>query len=187
MTRPGTNEKTRQNQPTKWTGSMKSSQSEKKRKSLFMRPPLGVAMGPEVPAALEPEERSRNGCKKWQSRGDSLPPQPPQPPLTLQPGLPTNSIFSVSFFSNPWYAWRANKWPLIGEIVISSVPPSSSLEGIFELTRHPSRNYWETKDTIRCAALGAAVQGHWTSKFLHLPWIVKSQQNRIELTRPDRR
>ena len=65
VTRPGTNEKTQQTpQPTKWTESMKSSQSEKKRKSLFMRPPLGVAMGPEVPAALEPEERSRNGCKK---------------------------------------------------------------------------------------------------------------------------
>ena len=65
VTRPGINEKTRQTpQLTKWTGSMKSSHSERKRKSLFMRPPLGVAMGPEVPAALEPEERSRNGCKK---------------------------------------------------------------------------------------------------------------------------
>ena len=42
----------------------------------------------------------------------------------------------------------------------------SSQQGIFELTRHPSRSLdspralLPDKDTVRCAALGAEVPGH---------------------------
>ena len=44
------------------------------------------------------------------------------------PGLATNSIFFCFLFvKTHWFAWRADQWPLIGETLLSSVPPSISL------------------------------------------------------------
>merc|ERR1711923_120706 len=85
--------------------------------------------------------------------------------------------------------------------------PSRNLEGLFELTRRPSRaldsprgllpELQRYKDTVRCAALGAEVPGHrqqltqtlivrlMQTHFLYRSLIVKSQQNLLELvTRP---
>ena len=86
--------------------------------------------------------------------------------------------------------------------------PSRTLEGLFELTRRPSRaldsprallpELQRYKDTVRCGALGAEVPGHRQQQltqtlivrllkthFLHQSLIAKSQQIRIELvTRP---
>ena len=86
--------------------------------------------------------------------------------------------------------------------------PSLTLEGLFELTRRPSRalalprallpELQRYKDTVRCAALGTEVPGHnqeqltrslivrfLKTHFLHQSLVVKDQQNRIELvTRP---
>ena len=86
--------------------------------------------------------------------------------------------------------------------------PSRTLEGLYELTRRPSRaldspcallpELQRYKDTVRCGALGAEVPGHRQQQmkqtlivrlskthFLHRSLILKSQQNRIELvTRP---
>ena len=94
-------------------------------------------------------------------------------------GLATNSIFSPFLFvKTHWFAWRANQWPLIGETLFSSFPPipatpsspSRTLEGLFELTRCPSRaldsprallpELQRYKSTVRCGALGAEVPGH---------------------------
>ena len=80
---------------------------------------------------------------------------------------------------------------------------SRTREGLFELTRRPSRALWKLflelqryKDTVRCAVLGAEVPRHrqhlLTQNLIvrlfktHQSSILKSQQNRIELvTRPD--
>ena len=96
----------------------------------------------------------------------------------------------------------------MGEILLSSVPPSNlhlgTLEGLFELSRHPARApdlprvlLPELKDTVICAALGVEVPGHRLKQltlmlrllkacfFTHRSLMMKSQQNRIELvTRP---
>ena len=48
--------------------------------------------------------------------------------LTRDQVWPLTQFFSVSFFvKNHWFAWRTNQWPLIGEILFSSVPPSNRL------------------------------------------------------------
>ena len=39
---------------------------------------------------------------------------------------------------NHWSAWRANKWPLTGEILLSSVPSSNSLVSVLD----PWRAFW---------------------------------------------
>ena len=54
--------------------------------------------------------------------------------------------------------------------VLPATPSSPTLEGLFELTRRPSRaldsprallpELQRYKDTVRCAALGAEVPGH---------------------------
>ena len=96
------------------------------------------------------------------------------------PGLATNSIIFYFLFvkKNHWFAWRANQWPLAGETLFSSVPPSNSLISVSD----PRRAFWADtvpflgprlasprallpelqryKDTVRCAALGAEVPGH---------------------------
>merc|ERR1711923_60177 len=75
--------------------------------------------------------------------------------------------------------------------------PSRTLEGLFELTRRPSRalnsprallpELQRHKDTVRCAALGTEVPGHRQQQ-LRQTLIVKSQRNRFELvTRLGRR
>ena len=55
--------------------------------------------------------------------------------------------------------------------------PSRTLEGLFELTRRPSRaldlpcallpELQRNKDTVRCAALGAEVPGHRQKQLMH--------------------
>ena len=94
---------------------------------------------------------------------------------------------------------------------LPAIPSSLSwtLEGLFELTRRPSRalnlpcallpELQRNKDTVRCAALGAEVQGHRKEQLsqtlivgllkrtclVHRSLIVKSQQNLFELvTKP---
>ena len=109
-------------------------------------------------------------------------------------GQATNSIF---------FGGQIND-PLMGEILLSSVPPSNlhlgTLEGLFELSRHPARApdlprvlLPELKDTVICAALGVEVPGHRLKQltlmlrllkacfFTHRSLMMKSQQNRIEL------
>ena len=64
--------------------------------------------------------------------------------------------------------------------------PSQTLEGLFELTRHPSRAFESPrallpelltyKDTVRCAALGAEVPGH-RKKQLTQTFIVETALN----------
>ena len=50
---------------------------------------------------------------------------------TFRPGQATNSIFFYFLFvKTHWFAWRANQWPLSGETLFSSVPPSNSLVSI---------------------------------------------------------
>ena len=50
-----------------------------------------------------------------------------------QPGLVTNStFFCFLFVKSHWFAWRANQWPLVGETLFSSVPPSNSLVSVSE-------------------------------------------------------
>ena len=66
------------------------------------------------------------------------------------PGLATNSILLCFLFvKNHWFTWRANQWPLIGETLFSSVPPSNSLVSISD----PWRTFWA--DTC-------VLQGPWT-------------------------
>ena len=65
--------------------------------------------------------------------------------LWVKPGLATNSIlFCFLFVKTHWFAWRPNQWPLIGETLFSSLPPSNSLvsvscvaSGTTEIQGHP--------------------------------------------------
>ena len=43
---------------------------------------------------------------------------------------PLTQFFLFLFVKNHWFAWRANQWPLIGEPLFSSVPPSNSLVSV---------------------------------------------------------
>ena len=45
-------------------------------------------------------------------------------PCQFFTGLVPNSIFFFLFVKNHWFAWRANKWSLVGETQFYSVPPS---------------------------------------------------------------
>ena len=93
-------------------------------------------------------------------------------------GLTTSSIFSVSFYVKDCIDLPGGQIydPLLGKhYIFSSVPPSNSLvsvwalEGLFELTRRPSRaldlhgsllpELQRYKDTVRFGALGAKVPG----------------------------
>ena len=47
--------------------------------------------------------------------------------LPCQQQVWTLTQFLPFFVKNHWCAWRANQWPLIGETLFSSVPPSNSL------------------------------------------------------------
>ena len=80
------------------------------------------------------------------------------------PGLATNSIFfCFLFMKNHWFACKANQWPLIGETLISSVPPSNSLVSVSD----PWRAYWADTPPFKgprlasCVASGTSeIQGH---------------------------
>ena len=79
-------------------------------------------------------------------------------------GLDTNSIFFCFLFvKNHWFAWRANQWPLIGETLFSSVPPSNSLVSVSD----PRRAFWADTAPFSgprlasCVASGTTeIQGH---------------------------
>ena len=49
---------------------------------------------------------------------------------------PITQFFLFPFSKkNHWFAWRANQWPLKGETLFSSVPPSNSLVSVSDLRR----------------------------------------------------
>ena len=92
----------------------------------------------------------------------------------VSPGLATNSFFFyLLFVTNHWFEIND---PLSGKhyslpfLPATPSSPSRTLEGLFELTRRPSRaldsprallpELQRYKDTVRCAALGAEVPGH---------------------------
>ena len=54
----------------------------------------------------------------------------------------TQFFFCFLFVKTHWFAWRANQWPLIGETLFSSVPPSNSLVSVSD----PRRAFWA--DTV---------------------------------------
>ena len=69
--------------------------------------------------------RHRHGCwggrRQWtqtrsggKSRAD-VTSSPPPPPLDLAQVWPITQFYSVRFWRNYWFAWRANQWPLIGK------------------------------------------------------------------------
>ena len=80
------------------------------------------------------------------------------------PGLATNSIcFCFLCVKNHWFAWRANQWPLAGETLFSSVPPSNSLVSVLDLRRA----FWADTASFSgprlasCVVSGATeIQGH---------------------------
>ena len=84
--------------------------------------------------------------------------------FTKAPGLATNSIFICFLFvKNHWFAWRANQWPLVGETLFSSVPPSNSLVSVSD----PWRAFWADTAPFKgprlasCVASGTTeIQGH---------------------------
>ena len=88
----------------------------------------------------------------------------PCPDSWWQIGLATNSIFFCFLFvKNHWFAWRANQWPLIGETLFSSVPPSNSLVSVSD----PRRAFWADTAPFSgprlasCVASGTTeIQGH---------------------------
>ena len=57
----------------------------------------------------------------------------------LQPGgAASNQILGEQINKNHWFAWRANQWPVNGETLLSSVPPSNSLVLVLD----PRRTFW---------------------------------------------
>ena len=129
-----------------------------------------------------------------------------------QLGLATNSIsFCFLLVKYYWFAWRANQWPLIGELLFSSVPSSNSLVSVSD----PWRAFWADTAPFKGPRLASCVasgitekQGHcqvcrarhggsrtlsrtdyakpwlcvcWKRTFSHRSLIVKIHQNRIEL------
>ena len=73
---------------------------------------------------------------------------------TAVPGLATNSIFFCFLFvKNHWFAWRANQWPLIGETLFSSVPPSNSLDSVSD----PWRAFWADTAPFKGPRLASCV------------------------------
>ena len=97
------------------------------------------------------------------------------------PGLATNSIFFCFLFVKTHWVVCLHVWieindPLSGKhyslpfLPATPSSPSRNLEGLFELTRRPSRaldlprallpELQRYKDTVRCAALGVEIPGH---------------------------
>ena len=123
-------------------------------------PPLTQGVWPAAP----PESVQTTRCQ-WEPR--------PVP----SPGLAINSFFSVSFLKkiidlpggqiNDPSSGKHYSLPFLPATPSS---PSWTLEGLFELTRSPSRalnldayiasELQRCKDTVRCGALGAKVPGH---------------------------
>ena len=52
------------------------------------------------------------------------------PPGESQVWPLTQIFFCFLLGTNHWSAWRANQWPLFGERLLSSVPPSNSLVSV---------------------------------------------------------
>ena len=76
---------------------------------------------------------------------------------------PLTQFFLFLFVKNHWFAWRANQWPLIGETLFSSVPPSNSLVSVSD----PRRAFWADtapfsgRRLASCVASGTTeIQGH---------------------------
>ena len=80
---------------------------------------------------------------------------------TSSPGLATNSIFFC--FLSVKNHWFAHHWPLVGETLLSSVPPSNSLVSVSD----PRRAFWADTAPFSgprltsCVASGTTeIQGH---------------------------
>ena len=78
------------------------------------------------------------------------------------PGV--DQFFSVSFLlKNHWFSRRANQWPLIGETLFSSVPPSNSLVSVSD----PRRAFWADTVPFSGPRLASCVASGTTEKQGH--------------------
>ena len=84
----------------------------------------------------------------------------PPVPLSIQV-WPLTQFFLFPFCKrNHWFAWRANQWPLIREILFSSVPPSNSLVSVLD----PRRAFWADTAPFKSPRLALCVAPGTTEK-----------------------
>ena len=117
-----------------------------------------------------------------QSRLWEVPPEPlPEASTSVRPPVPRTNCFFITIRSGHkliffCFLFIKNQWPLVRKhfslpfFLATPSSPSRTFEGLFELTRCPSRaldlpcvlilELQRYKDTVRWAALSAEVSGH---------------------------